>query len=106
MQTFFEYFAIRMLGDALYKVNVIITMNNIRFSYLQVEKLARECCFFLIHSFPFDEQNLGELFDEVRAGKPMLQSKPVSYVFSFHPPVDVQSGDFAEFLNRKVNKVA
>lgn len=104
MQTFFEYFAIRMLGDALYEAYVIITMNNIRFSYLQVEKLARECCFFLSHSFPFDEQNLGELFDEVRARKPTLQSKPVSYVFSFHPPIDVQSGDFAELLDQNVNK--
>lgn len=105
MRTFFEYFAIRMLGDDLYETKVIITMNNIRFSYLQVEKLARECCFFLNDSFPFDEQNLGELFDEVRVGKPMIQSKPVSYVFSLHPPVDVQSGDFAPLLNQNVNKV-
>lgn len=73
--------------------------------FLQVEKLARECCFFLNDSFPFDEQNLGELFDEVRVGKPMIQSKPVSYVFSLHPPVDVQSGDFAPLLNQNVNKV-
>ncbi|PHU13325.1 Zinc finger CCCH domain-containing protein 31 [Capsicum chinense] len=104
MQTFFEYFAIRMLGDNLYEAKVIINMNNIRFSYLQVEKLARECCFFLNQSFPFDEHNLGELFDEVRARKPLLQSKPVSYVFSFHPPIDVQSGDFARILNQNVNK--
>ncbi|KAK4717475.1 hypothetical protein R3W88_015813 [Solanum pinnatisectum] len=105
MQTFFEYFAIRMLGDALYEAKVIITMNNIRFSHLQVEKLARECCFFLNDSFLFDERNLGELFDEVRARKPMVQSRPVSYVFSLHPPVGVQRGDFATLLNQNVNKV-
>ncbi|XP_059298045.1 DExH-box ATP-dependent RNA helicase DExH8 isoform X1 [Lycium ferocissimum] len=104
MQTFFEYLAIRMLADTLYEAKVIITMNNIRFSYLQMEKLARECCFFLDESFLFDEQNLGELFDEVKARKLMLQSKPVSYVFSLHPPVDVQSGDFARLLNQNVNK--
>lgn len=103
MQTFFEYFAIRILGDALYEVKVIVTMNSMHFSYLQVEKLARECCFFLNHSFPFDEQNLGELFDEVRPRKPKMQSKPVSYVFSLHPPVGVQCGDFARMLNQDVN---
>ncbi|XP_009799464.1 DExH-box ATP-dependent RNA helicase DExH8 isoform X1 [Nicotiana sylvestris] len=105
MQTFFEYLAIRMLGYALYDVKVIVTMNNMRFSYLQVEKLARECCFFLRESFLFDEQNLGELFDEINARKPMLQSKPVSYVFSLHPPADVQSRDFATLLSQNKNKV-
>lgn len=70
-----------------------------------MEKLARECCFFLNESFLFDEQNLGELFDEVRARKPMVQSRPVSYVFSLHPPVVVQPGDFATLLNQNVNKV-
>ncbi|CAK9175327.1 unnamed protein product [Ilex paraguariensis] len=36
VQTFFEYLAIRILADALNEVQVILTMNNIRFSHLQV----------------------------------------------------------------------
>lgn len=36
LQTFFEYLAIRILADALFEVQVILTMNNIRFSQLQV----------------------------------------------------------------------
>lgn len=36
LQNFFEYLAIRILADDLQDVRVIITMNNIRFSQLQV----------------------------------------------------------------------
>lgn len=36
MQTFFSYLAIRILADSLRGVQVILTMNNIRFSNLQV----------------------------------------------------------------------
>lgn len=36
LQNFFEYLAIRILADDLFEVQVIITMNNIRFSQLQV----------------------------------------------------------------------
>lgn len=50
LQNFFEYLAIRMLGDALEEVRVILTMNNIRFSQLQVivnaAKFFSSCVFF------------------------------------------------------------
>lgn len=36
LQNFFEYLAIRILADALNEVQVILTMNNIRFSHLEV----------------------------------------------------------------------
>lgn len=36
VQTFFTYLAIRILGDALEEVQVILTMNNMRFSNLEV----------------------------------------------------------------------
>jgi len=36
MKNFFEYLAIRLLADALCEVPVILTMNNLRFSNLQV----------------------------------------------------------------------
>lgn len=38
LQKFFEYMAIRILGDKLYEIRVILTMNNVRFSDLQVKK--------------------------------------------------------------------
>lgn len=43
VQTFFEYLAVRVLADALYKVQVILTMNNIRFSQLQVIQVHFYC---------------------------------------------------------------
>ena len=36
LRNFFKYLAIRILADALYEVQVILTMNNMRFSQLQV----------------------------------------------------------------------
>ncbi|KAK4407009.1 DExH-box ATP-dependent RNA helicase DExH8 [Sesamum angolense] len=95
VRTFFNYLAIRLLADALHEVQVILTMNNIRFSQLQVEKLARDSFFFLKQSFLFDDTSFGDLFDEVTAKKSMLVSKPISYVFGLHPPTDFQFGDYA-----------
>ncbi|PIA44388.1 hypothetical protein AQUCO_01700172v1 [Aquilegia coerulea] len=37
LRKFFEYLAIRIFGDSLYEVRVILTMNNLRFSQLQVQ---------------------------------------------------------------------
>lgn len=37
LQNFFEYMAIRILGDALYEIRVVLTMNNVIFSHLQVK---------------------------------------------------------------------
>jgi hypothetical protein len=42
VQNFFEYLAIRLLADDLQEVQVIITMNNIRFSQLQVIDCTRD----------------------------------------------------------------
>lgn len=36
MKTLFEYLSVRMLGDGLFEVQLIITMNNIRFYQLEV----------------------------------------------------------------------
>lgn len=42
VKNFFEYMAIRILGDSLYEVRVIVTMNNIQFSQMQVISLSLE----------------------------------------------------------------
>lgn len=39
VRKFFEYMAIRMLSDALYDTSVVFTINNIKFSQLQVSFL-------------------------------------------------------------------
>lgn len=39
VQNFFEHLAVRILADTLFDVHVILTMNNIRFSHLQVYHL-------------------------------------------------------------------
>lgn len=94
VRSFFECLAIRIMEDSLLEVQVILTMNNIRFSQLQVEKLGRESFFFLGESFPFDESSFGKLSDKVNIKKPMVVSKPISYVFYMNPPPDVPSDDY------------
>ncbi|KAL3827824.1 hypothetical protein ACJIZ3_016626 [Penstemon smallii] len=105
LQTFFNYLAIRMLADVLPEVQVILTMNNIRFSQLQVEKVARESFFFLKDSFPFDESSFGELFDELTAKKAMLISKPISYVFYLHPPPHIQFDDYTAIAHQYLHGI-
>ncbi|XP_028781898.1 DExH-box ATP-dependent RNA helicase DExH8-like [Neltuma alba] len=92
LQNFFEYLAVRILADELHDVQVIITMNNLRFSRLQVEKLGRGCFFFLTESFAFDEGSFGAVHDTVANRKPIVTSRPVSYVFVLHRPRDPRFG--------------
>ncbi|MBA0620836.1 hypothetical protein Godav_006508 [Gossypium davidsonii] len=103
VQNFFEYLAIRILGDTLFEVKIILAMNNIKFSQLEVEKLARESFFFLTESFPFDEASFGELLDTVTVNKPMLMPRSVSYVFDMQPPSDMQFGDYASVFQKHLH---
>ncbi|KNA11553.1 hypothetical protein SOVF_134020 [Spinacia oleracea] len=103
VQNFFEHLAVRILADTLFDVHVILTMNNIRFSHLQVEKLGRECFFFLKESFQFDETTFGVLPDAVNSKKPLVTSIPVSYVFILRPPTDLQFGDYASALHDRLH---
>ncbi|KAK7256117.1 hypothetical protein RIF29_29551 [Crotalaria pallida] len=48
-----------------------------------VEKLGRKCFFICKSSFDFDETSFGELYDKVTTKRPMLVSKPISYVFAY-----------------------
>lgn len=62
VQNFFEYLAIRILADALYEVQVILVMNNIKFSLLQVIVFCI-CVYFLLYasfkmSFPICDELL------------------------------------------------
>ncbi|GMN37996.1 hypothetical protein TIFTF001_007280 [Ficus carica] len=100
LRNFFEYLAIRILADGLEDMQVILTMNNIRFSHLEVEKLGRESFFFLRESFPFDERSFGRLRDRVTTKKPMVVSRPISYVFNLNPPSQTQFGDYFTGLHQ------
>ncbi|KAK9756945.1 hypothetical protein RND81_01G131800 [Saponaria officinalis] len=95
VQKFFENLAARILADRMIGVHVILVMNNIRFSHLQVEKLGRDCFFFLMTSFPFDESTFGAVPDFVNTKKPLVVSSPISYVFSMYLPSDLLVGDNA-----------
>ncbi|XP_039160559.1 DExH-box ATP-dependent RNA helicase DExH8-like [Eucalyptus grandis] len=105
MKNFFKYLAIRLLADALCEVPVILTMNNLRFSKLQVEKLGRSSFFFLTESFPFAEQSFGELADVMPTQKLMEVSKPISYVFRMYPPADIESDDFQANIRKCLHDV-
>lgn len=100
IQSFFEFLAIRVLSEASYDLQVIVTMNNIRFAQLQVEKLARECFFYLARSFPFDEHTFGKFVDPIVITRPMQVCAPISYVFNMRPPVDAQTGYYAAELRK------
>lgn len=103
VQNFFEHLAIRILGDTLFDVHIILIMNNIRFSHLQVEKLGRECFFFLTESFPFDESSFGELRDTMNTKRRLAVSSPISYVFELHPPTDLQFGDYTAAFHARLH---
>ncbi|CAA0377546.1 unnamed protein product [Arabidopsis thaliana] len=103
LQNFFEHMVIRLLGDKLYKIRVVLTMNNVRFSLLQVEKLARESFFFLGESFPHDSESFGAFQDTLTIQKPMLVSRPISYVFNLHPPSDIQFGNYTSLLRKSLH---
>lgn len=103
VQNFFEHLAVRILADTLFDVYVIVTMNNIRFSHLQVEKLGRDCFFFLMESFQFDETTFGVLPDAVNTKRPLVKSSPITYVFTLHPPSDLQFGNYASALHDRLH---
>ncbi|XP_076889039.1 DExH-box ATP-dependent RNA helicase DExH8-like [Bidens hawaiensis] len=105
IKMFFEYLAIRILGDALYEVQVILVLNNLRFAQLQVETLGRENFFFLRESFAFDEYSFGKLSDGVATKKPMLASKAIVYAFDLHPPTDIQFGDYTSPLHNQLHSI-
>ncbi|KAM0015378.1 putative RNA helicase transcription factor C3H family [Helianthus debilis subsp. tardiflorus] len=105
IKKFFEYLAVRMLGDALYEVQVILVLNNLRFAQLQVESMGRENFFYLRESFAFDEYSFGKLYDGVASKKPMLASKAIAYVFDLHPPTDIQFGDYTSVLHNQLHNI-
>ncbi|XAR61337.1 RNA helicase [Bertholletia excelsa] len=105
LQTFFQYMAIRILEDTSHEMQVILTINNIRFSQLQAEKMARESFFFLRESFSFDESSFGTLPYKVTVKKPMLVSKPISYVFNLHLPTEIMVGSPTVVRNQHVHSI-
>ncbi|KAK1316402.1 Zinc finger CCCH domain-containing protein 4 [Acorus calamus] len=101
LQRFFEFLAIRILADTLYNdLLLILTMNSYRFAQLEVEKLARDCFFFLTDSFPFDERTLGKFSNGIKLGRPMQSERPITYLFEMHPPSRAQFGDYASQFRR------
>ncbi|KAI3932389.1 hypothetical protein MKW92_043921 [Papaver armeniacum] len=100
LKAVFEYLAIRTLADFLYDIPVVLTMNNVRFSQLQVEKLARDSFFFSARVIPFDESSFGAFSDVVPMSKPMMVSRPISYVFYICPPTDIQYGNYTAALKK------
>lgn len=73
-------------------------MLNFLFFFLkyafQVERLARECFFFLTQSFPFDETSFGKFSGSRGTTRSNQVSVPISYVFRMYPPVGIQFADY------------
>nr|CAB3476753.1 unnamed protein product [Digitaria exilis] len=100
LQKFFESIAIKILSERLSDLQVILIMKNTRYIQLQVERLARECFFFLSESFMFDEATLGWFSDISRHPRGMQVSAPVTYIFNMHPPSITQFGDYPAELRK------
>ncbi|XP_047336837.1 DExH-box ATP-dependent RNA helicase DExH8 [Impatiens glandulifera] len=90
VQTVFQYLGALMLRDDSFEMLLILTMNNIRFSHLQVEKIGRDCFFTLKESFPFDESSFGKLADERSSKRSLMPSVPITYVFQLQLPTLTQ----------------
>ncbi|XP_062207511.1 zinc finger CCCH domain-containing protein 4 [Phragmites australis] len=104
LQKFFERIAIKILSERLSDLQVILIMKNTKYIQLQVERLARECFFFLSESFMFDEATLGWFSDISRYPRGMQVSAPVTYVFNMHPPTVTQFGDYPAELREALRR--
>ncbi|KAJ1283138.1 hypothetical protein BS78_03G106100 [Paspalum vaginatum] len=104
LQKFFENIAIKILSERMSDMQVILIMKNTRYIQLQVERLARECFFFLGESFMFDEATLGWFSDISRHPRGMQVSAPVTYVFNMHPPSVTQFGDYVAELGEALRQ--
>ncbi|KQK03657.1 hypothetical protein BRADI_2g09177v3 [Brachypodium distachyon] len=104
LQKFFENIAIKTLSETLSNLQVILIMNNTKFVHLQVDRLARECFFFLSESFMFDEATLGWFTDTPSYPNGMQVSAPVAYLFNMHPPTSIQFGDYPAELRKGLRK--
>lgn len=98
LQNFFELLAVQILADGLFNIRPIIVMNNNRFSQCQVEKMARDCFFFLRESAPFDESSFGRFSGSCGIARPMQMCRPICYAFEMVPPTDIQFGNYAAEL--------
>ncbi|XP_020102929.1 zinc finger CCCH domain-containing protein 4 isoform X2 [Ananas comosus] len=105
LQNLFEHLAVRILADTLYDLRLILIMNNTVFALLQVEKLARECFFFLGQSIPFDESSFGNFSGYHRSVRPKQVSAPFAYVFNMHPPTKIQFGNYSSELHKALYRM-
>ncbi|CAD6239092.1 unnamed protein product [Miscanthus lutarioriparius] len=104
LHKFFADIAIKILSERLSDLQVILIMKNTRYIQLQVERLARECYFFLSESFMFDEATLGWFSDISRHPRGMQVAAPVTYVFNMHPPSTTQFGDYPAELREALRR--
>lgn len=134
LQKFFASIAIKILSEQLSGLQVILIMKNTRYIQLQVspipsrpisnsmsdtrhcaqlwditfcvqvERLARECFFFLSESFLSDEANLGWFSDTSTHTRRMQVAAPVTYVFNLHPPSSTQFGDYPAELREALRR--
>ncbi|XP_066308656.1 zinc finger CCCH domain-containing protein 4-like [Miscanthus floridulus] len=104
LHKFFADIAIKILSERLSDLHVILIMKNTRYIQLQVERLARECYFFLSESFMFDEATLGWFSDISRHPRGMQVAAPVTYVFNMHHPSTTQFGDYPAELREALRR--
>eukprot|EP00250_Pteridium_aquilinum_P027313 c3464_g1_i1 orf=105-3227(+) len=89
---FFSSLSVTLLSEGYADIAVLLTMYNDQFSRCQVERMARDCFFFLEQSIPFDSVAFG-VYTQLEM--PALgEPKPVTYLFELKPPSAGLHGDY------------
>ncbi|MCO5563609.1 hypothetical protein L7F22_017256 [Adiantum nelumboides] len=101
MLDFFSSLSVILLSGSRADIALILTMYNDQYSRYQVERLARNCFFFLEQSIPFDSMTFGVYphLETYAFGEP----RPVTYLFELKPPSAGQHGDYFWQLQQAFN---
>jgi hypothetical protein len=100
IKKFFEFLAVALIAHDLNDVQVILTINNSKYAQLQVERLARDCFFFLSASIPFDNSTF--TCYPTKSEEDIPPSKPISYIFELQPPTDILFGDYCSSITKNI----
>lgn len=100
IKRFFEFLAVALIACDLNDVQVILTISNSKYAQLQVERLARDCFFFLTASMPFDNSIFACY--PTKSEEDIPPSKPISYIFELQPPTDMLFGDYSTSITKNI----
>lgn len=94
LQDFFSLLSVTLLSQGVADITVLLTMYNNQYSKWQVDRVARDCFFFLVQSMPFDVNTFGVYSHSEKRDSAFSTARPVTYVFDLVPPSASLHGDY------------